>query len=435
MADVGRLPTPPRTRDHGASHLPTPDTVRHPRKRPNPTPTRHDKHAGVTVVHGLPTPQTLPRQKRSAASAQGSSPDTHVLTPGSPESASAGQTTVFLAGGSVAHPRGDGSVRRRPGLTFAQQMGLFTEKTGQAAHTPARLGAGVGMGGPIRASSSQHHLAGHHRADDVWGKLAPPARVDAEMVDEDENPFLADSTIAAVSPQAVKDRIPSARSSPNRVDRSPIDALDNDAEMAEPPSPSYAASPSTMLFEPVLPGPSTPPRPAKYRNLKAAAHAYPPRPVMFEPSDDNPFVAKPGEACRPRPAPVDDNEDNHTIAYVFRGTKRVYANPFMPRDMPFPQADLSPMDADYEMHPNPKPKLLWPTATPTITAPSFGQEDSGQEEEDEDLPVRKGLLFGARLNSDMAPAHLKRRVHVIEDDDESDGLTSRPRMVKKNRLR
>lgn len=79
----------------------------------------------------------------------------------------------------------------------------------------------------------------------------------------------------------------------------------------------------------------------------------------------NPFLAKPGESSRSRqrnPLPVD--ETRPTVTYVFRGSRKVFANPFYPADAAYPPAELDPEDEDYEVHPNPKPRLLFPSPPP-----------------------------------------------------------------------
>jgi hypothetical protein len=176
--------------------------------------------------------------------------------------------------------------------------------------------------------------------------------------------------------------------------------------------------------------------------------------------DDNPFLAKPGETSKPQEPPVD--ETHPTVTYVFRGSKKVFANPFMHPAQPFPAADLVPADMDFEPHPNPKPRLLWPTGpslkaertpspdersssrSPTSSPPMFtpqsrrrrfseidpssmeldleatkhafssqsslGEGIEDDEEDEEDMPVRRGLLFGAGNGT-------KRALDADEDTD------------------
>jgi len=151
---------------------------------------------------------------------------------------------------------------------------------------------------------------------------------------------------------------------------------------------------------------------------------------------NNPFLAQPGETRFPGPKM---DETQPVIAYVFRGAKKYFANPFFPSDVRIREAELDPADEDFEPHPCPPPRLLWPKgpakrrvpaidemgestrpsspiSTPTTKrrflsldgeeAPSiqtpkrlFSEETldagSGDEEEDEEEPsARRGLLFG-----------------------------------------
>ena len=55
------------------------------------------------------------------------------------------------------------------------------------------------------------------------------------------------------------------------------------------------------------------------------------------------------------------------MTYVFRGAKKEFVNPFVSPDTSFPASELDPQDEDYEPHPAPKPRLLWPTAPGTTT--------------------------------------------------------------------
>jgi hypothetical protein len=127
---------------------------------------------------------------------------------------------------------------------------------------------------------------------------------------------------------------------------------------------------------------------------------------------DNPFLVKPGQDASHRPGPIVD-ENRSTVTYVFRGAKKLFANPFVGADMPFPEADLDVEDEEFEPHPCPKPKLLWPTATPGKSAPTSTPKRSGRRHthgsEDEisppssPMPVPTPLVHGrdrARFESD-----------------------------------
>lgn len=120
--------------------------------------------------------------------------------------------------------------------------------------------------------------------------------------------------------------------------------------------------------------------------------------------EDNPFVAKPGEIHRPKPS---NAERGPFVTYVFRGAKRTFANPFVPPSAPYPAADLDVSDVDYDPHPCPPPKLLWPSSDPETSPASSAAPVSTprrrvlsetmdvDSDEDERMPVRRGLLFGA----------------------------------------
>lgn len=99
----------------------------------------------------------------------------------------------------------------------------------------------------------------------------------------------------------------------------------------------------------------------------------------------------------------------------------MFANPFLPPETAYPPSELDPSDPDYDPHPGPKPRLLFPTPAVPEPAPETPQRalralagfqsmdvdhgpladdddedmlsDMGETEEEE-LPVRRGMLFG-----------------------------------------
>lgn len=108
-----------------------------------------------------------------------------------------------------------------------------------------------------------------------------------------------------------------------------------------------------------------------------------------------------------------------------RGSKKVFANPFFPPERAYPPSELDPTDPDFDPHPCPKPRLLFPTPAAPSAAPETPQQpkrtltgfqsmdvdhgplgdddddddddfgaDMGESDEEE-LPVRRGMLFGA----------------------------------------
>jgi hypothetical protein len=74
--------------------------------------------------------------------------------------------------------------------------------------------------------------------------------------------------------------------------------------------------------------------------------------------DNNPFLSKPGSFHLPTPT-VDETRD--TVTYVFRGSKKIFANPFLGMAGRFPPSELDVEHDEFEAHPCPKPRLLWPS--------------------------------------------------------------------------
>ena len=254
--------------------------------------------------------------------------------------------------------------------------------------------------------------SGHGKVDQIGhGRLGEPLPLK-------ENPFLDSRPIGLVSPGAIA------------LQRQPTDSDDDKSE--GPVSPLRSRAPQAQLHLSLLSPPPTqkisrirtPPRivrkTTERRQKKEEMKA------MMD-AESNPFLSRPGELVHPgRAGPIVD-ETKSTVAYVFRGTKKIFANPFLRPDQPFPPAGYDPEDEDFEPHPCPPPKLLWTSAprrdtsgpSSPLTTPRFrrrGGDDvdrdleldvSGSkhaftddeafinesEEEEEALPVRRGLLF------------------------------------------
>ena len=407
-------PTPPRTR--ASTHLPTPETGR-----------RMSKRVAVSQpsssAHTLPTPETLPRKRKAPSSP-------HPIQEESSKEASdpspTGHTTFFLSQSSSS--RHDATSRRRPGLTFAQQMAAASA----SAPATSRHGAGVGMRGA---------RSGGHQVDKISSSRP------VVIVDED-SPFVIPGSAAAAT-----------LASPGRVTRHRPGMVSGDKQADTGASPRTRSSlaeplrsPPMIIADPVhsaasllSPPPTrrvnriktTPPPPSPGTAARKATEARR-RKMMDE--DENPFLVKPGQKAVHRPRPVVD-ETRETVTYVFRGAKKVFANPFIPHNVPIPGSDLPAEDVDFEPHPCPPPRLLWPTepeaanaSTPRrkrramepLTAPgAVSDEDVSppsspvpmvtpggpshhstkyhsddeflpeDDERDNDIGVRKGLLFGS----------------------------------------
>lgn len=248
-------------------------------------------------------------------------------------------------------------------------MGLTTDPATTSVKFGARLGVGVGMGGGLRGSTH--------------------GPVDKMTLD---NPFIDDgaSTVAGSS-RSVSGKRRQGFGSPGRETSYVPQAVRADADRSMSPlmKHRHRGGPPRMLTE-ALPESS---RAAK-------------RKMMMD--EDNPFVAKPGEVHRPRPL---DTERGPFVTYVFRGAKRTFANPFVPPNAPYPAAELDVNDIDYDPHPCPPPKLLWPSSDPETSPASRTQPVStprrrvlsesmevNSDEEEEEMPVRRGLLFGTTPN-------------------------------------
>ena len=331
------------------SHLPTPESIRRPIKPVD----KASKHA-EPAVSMLPTPQTLPRPPRKAASDDGMD----LLSP-------SGHTTFFLSSNNASGSRSEKVNKRRPGLTFAQQMGLVSGT--QSTH-PGRPGIGVGMGG------GRH--GGHKKDQIVWGSLEEPVALSGP---DDGNPFITRG--GPHSPGRSTTHQP--RVVMNDEDTTGVSPLIYDH--TQPESPTRFAS--GLLTPP-------PTRPTRgLRTIPTTKVDHQAEELKRRQKEDmrrmmdtesNPFLAKPGESSRPRrnqPLPVD--ESRPTVTYVFRGARKVFANPFYPSEAPFAPSNLDVEDEDYEPHPNPKPRLLWPSPPPVgkrINLEEFGTPPSSTRE-------------------------------------------------------
>ena len=344
--NVDSMPTPPR--EQSMSHLPTPDSVRRPTK---PTVKADKMESVIPTQQMLPTPQTLPRQPRKAVVplSTSSATDDEIATPPSPS----GHTTFFLSSSSASGSRGEKISRRRPGLTFAQQMGLLTTTSGgQPCGQASRPGVGVGMGGS--------RTGGHKKDQVVWGHLAEPVALGGM---DEENPFITKSTLLNNTPKAPGlYTLHRPRAQLEDEDTSGVEELKYrhpSGHLADPTT-GLLTPPPTKVERGIRTIPKDPAEEARKRENKA-------RMRQMMDVESNPFLVKPGESSRSkherRVSPVVD-ETQPTVTYVFRGAKKVFANPFYPSDAPFPHALLDPEDEDYEPHPNPKPRLLWPSPPP-----------------------------------------------------------------------
>jgi hypothetical protein len=145
--------------------------------------------------------------------------------------------------------------------------------------------------------------------------------------------------------------------------------------------------------------------------------------------ESNPFLVKPGESSRPRqrqPLPVD--ESRPTVTYVFRGAKKVFANPFFPSEAAFPPSNLDPEDEDYEPHPNPKPRLLWPSPPPVGKRINLEEFDSPPSATGEASPPSSPMMATPRRRLFVKEAEAVRvaRADRSEDEDEDRDMSELP---------
>ncbi|WWC73592.1 uncharacterized protein I206_107564 [Kwoniella pini CBS 10737] len=332
------LPTPP-----SQTHLPTPETIRRsgrPRKNTS-------TEASTSATH-LPTPQTQRTKRRS------SPPRTR--TEEEPIPSPSGHTTFFLSNHDSTSTRPE-KIRRRPGLTFAQQMGLLST-------SKSRLG--VGMGGQKALNHGKVDQIGSVNQRNISTKddnpflvsglgapvpLASPGVITTHQPRGDES----DSETEGVQPLCPS---PLPRRSPRLASPSPgttlikmLSSVKSPLGLLSPPPTKHAAR--IGLFQ------SSSTKPKAMTRQEIAKRKKQLEMLDYE---DNPFLVKNGESSTRVPqtrGPLVD-EDLPTVTYVFRGSKKVFANPLYPSNAPFPRSDLHPDDDEFEPHPLPKPKLLWP---------------------------------------------------------------------------
>lgn len=335
----------------------------------------------AAVHHQLPTPQTLPRKR--VATMHSSPIEEEDEEEGVPSPS--GHTTFFLSA-SATCSSSETLPRRRPGLMFAQQMGLAPGASTDLKFG-GRLGLGVGMGGVMRG-------ANHGPIDKVT--LDNPFLDTKPEAPHTSNPFLTHlrAQTTPQSPGRDTSYVPQALRRTADRSLSPHPAAELRAGRAGAPTPS---PPAALIGD--TPGPSmlTPRRQ---------------RQKMMD--EDNPFVAKPGESVTAHPT----SEDHPLVTYVFRGSKKVFANPFVPPSAHYPPSTLDAAHPEFDTHPCPAPRLLWPTggsevAVDGVTDDEFVAEESASSD---DEPARR-LLFGKRAlglspGALVTPEGRKKRVRL-----------------------
>lgn len=383
LADALSQPTPPRTQT--MTHLPTPESIRRPMKLVD-----RDGKVEPAAQSMLPTPQTLPRPPRRSVTDE----ESHDVP--SPT----GHTTFFLSSSGASGSRGDKVNKRRPGLTFAQQMGL----AGNQSNHPGRPGIGVGMGG------SRH--GGHKKDQIVWGSLEEPVALSDP---EDDNPFV--TRRGPLSPGKSTTHRPRA----DFADEDTRDAMPLGFGSNKPESPTRLAS-GLLTPPPTRPTRGLRTIPAPKIDHQAEERKRKQKEEMRRMMDveSNPFLAKPGESSRSKqrqPLPVD--ETRPTVTYVFRGSRKVFANPFYPAEAPFPPSTLDPEDEEYEPHPNPKPRLLWPSPPPIGKRINLEEFDSPPPTTREASPPSSPLVATPRRRLFVKESQAV-RVTRHDSDDEGD---------------
>ncbi|KAL1412552.1 hypothetical protein Q8F55_000298 [Vanrija albida] len=392
-------PTPPRSHEQG--HLPTPVTERRSVK--------HHGGKGARSSTVLPTPQTLPR--KVASRADSGSDSAASLSPPSPS----GHTTFFLSSTSatssdrVAHGR-------RPGLLFAQQMGLAAgPSTTCTVKFGGRLGAGVGMGGGVRNAAH-----------------GPIDKISLGSALED-NPFIDTPQLADSKRRVASSTNPFISLSPAPPLASPGPETNYIPQLLRP-SAERSVSPNPPHHVDELQAITTPTRPKTVVNpplLSARDDTTPPRTRAprreLMDLDDNPFISKPGEVVKPHPT----SEDRPLVTYVFRGAKKVFANPFVHPSTRYPASELDVSHPEFDTHPCPPPRLLWPTDDASnkrrlprvesmemeVDAGVFSEDDdefmAASSDSDDAPTVRRGLLFGQptkrSVDEGTPPSSRKRR--------------------------
>lgn len=271
--------------------------------------------------------------------------------------------------------------------------------------------------------------SGVHRKDQVvWGHLAEPVALVETAQAEEENPFLVKPTQRA--PKAPgRSTTHEPRNHLEDEDTTGVGSL-----VYRPPSP-FDAQTGMLTPPPTRPerGVRTVPKqprvdPAEATRKREAKEQM----KRMMDIEHNPFLVKPGESSsrpRQRAAPFAD-ESKPTVTYVFRGAKKVFANPFYPTDAPFPQALLDPEDEDFEPHPNPKPRLLWPSPPPRSKRINLDEE--GDNEEDMASPPSSPIatprrrLFGKDTVRVAADQEKTEDEEENEDEDEDVDMPQTP---------
>ena len=212
-------------------------------------------------------------------------------------------------------------------MTFAQQMGL-------AGASASKSGRGVGMGG---------HRASNHAVDRIAPKMATGQDDPFVGPSNDDNPFL----VSPFETQKVSPLFAPLSSGGQRGARARTPP-----RLMQPPADSTSPTNSATRHAAQR---------ARQRQAEAAQRRAreAKRKEMLD-EDNNPFLLKPGESIQPKR--TSDDAHQPFVTYVFRGTRRIFANPFIPSDARLPNTELRPEDEDFDDHPCPKPRLLWPTA-------------------------------------------------------------------------
>ena len=390
-------PTPRRARMQ--AHAPTPETGHRMSKRVTKVMTTT---ATASASASLPTPTTVSRKRKTLAADY-----EHHADPSHPSPT--GHTTFAYSSSSTVAPSTDVTPRRRAGHMFNQRM-----ETGSRAGG-SRHGAGVGMGGS--------RTTGHKVDQIIPGKALAAAAPIAGP--HDENPFVVPGSAAALSSPGRLTRhragesVEQVSSRYNRPKsfRSPpaliADPIHSATSLLSPPPTQRV---QRIHFTPPPPSPRTLASQAKER-------AKVERMQKMRDEKDNPFYVKPGQSVSHRPGPVVD-ESRATVTYVFRGAKKLFANPFAGSDLPFPEAELNVEDDEFEPHPCPKPKLLWPTATPGKSAPVSTPKRSGRrhrhESEDEVSPPSSPMPASTPMVHDRDRARFESDDEFLPEGDEDE---------------
>ncbi|WVN87460.1 uncharacterized protein L203_102642 [Cryptococcus depauperatus CBS 7841] len=318
---IGMMPTP-----HSKAALSTPETVRRSSRKSN-------KEQGRISHSYLPTPQT--QRHRRHISPPSHSHNDHPPSP-------SGHTSFYL---SAKSNRSEVSVsRRRPGLMFVQKM------EAHSASGPSR-GVGVGMGGHRISGSKMDHVNIEHKEDNPFLVSSPPNKQHG-----------LGEPIGLASPGAITNHHP--RESLVELSDDDVEPLSSPIQSRRSKRPNFETTISGLLSPPPTkhaPRIAVDGIPQTRTQVASRSKSSYPSKEYLEMLDvaQNPFLAQPGESSNRVLGPIID-EDQPTVTYIFRGAKRVFANPLWSKKTPFPQADLRPEEDDFEPHPLPKPRLLWP---------------------------------------------------------------------------